>query len=72
MGEWGHVCKQTNPLAKEREIQAQIFGILYAKSAAGGTIKLTTGYINNAERGLLGAEFSCIYPSKAETVQGEG
>lgn len=72
MGECGHVCKQTKPLAKEREIRAQIFGLLYASSAAGGTMELTTGYINNAERGLLGAEFSGIYPSKPETVQEEG
>ena len=42
-GRGGTACKETNPLSKEREIEAQIFGIPYANSAAEGTVKLTKG-----------------------------
>ena len=57
--------KQTNPLSKEQEIEAQIFGILYANSAAEGTVKLTKGCRKRMPR----AGFSGIYLSKAEKVQ---
>lgn len=57
--------KQTNPLSKEQEIEAQIFGILYANSVAEGTVKLTKGCRKRMPR----AGFSGIYLGKAEKVQ---
>ena len=64
-GKGGTACKQTNLLSKEQEIEAQIFGIPDANSAAGGTVKLTKGCRKRMPR----AGFSGIYLSKAEKVQ---